>query len=313
MFGFDSLRSHRSNGRKSTAVLAVALAATTALGLAACSASTTTSTAKSATDAKAAAMLPHAVESSGVLTVGTYAPEPPMRYLGSDGKMTGFDADLISAVAKNLGLSTKFVNMDWDGLLPALKAKRFDVIAAAMGDLAPRRANGNFVDYLYAGASAVVLDKNKGEYTSQSDLCGKNVGFETGVAAATELPIISTKCTSDGKAAITLLPFANDGAGLTALDSGRADAYVMDSTAGSYQAQLSRGKANPLAVVLNGIITPSNLGFVVGKQNTGLEKAVQSSLNDLIKSGAYKKLLSKYGFDAYAVTSATINVTYRTS
>ena len=311
MLGFESIRSLRGKGLKSRAVLAVALAATAVLGLAACSATTTTPTSKSATDAKAAALLPSALKSSGVLTVGTYAPEPPMRYLGSDGKMTGFDADLISAIGKNLGLSTKFVNMDWDGLLPALKANRFDVIAAAMGDLAPRRANGNFVDYLYAGASAVVLDKNKGEYTSQSNLCGKNVGFETGVAAATELPIISAKCKSDGNSAITLLPFANDGAGLTALDSGRADAYVMDSTAGSYQAQLSKGKANPLAVVLNGIITPSNLGFVVGKKDTGLLKAVQASLNDLIKNGEYTKILSKYGFDAYAVPSATINVSYR--
>src|SRR6266508_501536 len=67
----------------------------------------------------------------GKLTYGAAAGFPPFEYL-KDGTVIGFDIDLGTAVAEKLGLEPEMLNMAFDGLIPALKGKRIDILNSAM-------------------------------------------------------------------------------------------------------------------------------------------------------------------------------------
>lgn len=61
---------------------------------------------------------------------GTYA---PFSFHDKDGKLTGYDIDVIKAVAKEEGLKLKFNETSWDSMFAGLDAGRFDVIANQVG------------------------------------------------------------------------------------------------------------------------------------------------------------------------------------
>src|ERR671925_1286731 len=72
----------------------------------------------------------------GVVKVATDATFPPFEYVGADNRtMEGFDIDLGNALAKQLGAQVQFSQLSFDGLIPALRGGRFDLIMAAMADL----------------------------------------------------------------------------------------------------------------------------------------------------------------------------------
>lgn len=284
---------------------------TVALALAACGGTTAATT--KATDAEAAALLPQAIKDAGVLNVGTYAPSPPTRMFKEDGTtLTGLDISLAEQIGQSLGLEVKFQNMKWDGLLPALKANRFDVVAAQVGDYTERRGNGDFVDYYTTGASAVALESSAGTFTDQWDMCGKRVGFQSGVAAAKALPELSKQCATKKPASgpMDLKPFPDDAAGLLALRSGQTDVHVLDNTAAAYQVQKSQS-GTKMQIVASDLIERANIGMVIAKDNTKLRDAVEAALKNLLKSGRYQEILDQYGLGDYGVKAITVNTTER--
>lgn len=280
-----------------------------ALALSACGGSGTT-TAK-ASDPEAAALVPQDIRKAGILTVGTYAPSPPTRMYKADGTtLTGMDITMSEEIGKSLGLDVEFQNMKWDGLLPALKGGRFDIVAAQMGDYEERRGNGDFVDYYTTGGSAVALESNAGNYTETWDLCGKRVGFQSGAAAGKALPELSRQCATEnpGAGEIDLKPFPDDAAGLLAVRSGQTDAHVLDNTPAAYQVQQSRS-GEKLSIVAEDLIDRANIGMVVAKDKPELRNAVKAALENMIESGRYKEILDQYGLGDYGVKEITVNTT----
>jgi len=288
----------------------IGLAIVSTILLAGCAADADSKTVK-ATDAEAAALVPQDIRELGVLSVGTFAPSPPTRMYEEDGKtLTGLDISIVEAIAESLGLTVEFSNMKWDGLLPALRSERFNVVAAQMGDFEERRMNGDFVDYFTTGAAAMGLASDAGKYGEILDLCGKRVGFQSGVAAATALPALSKRCTEErpDSGEIILNPFPTDAAGLLALRSGQIDIHVMDGTAAIYQASLKQ-PGEPLTVVLDKVVERANIGLVVNKQKPELRDAIVKALENMLETGEYTKILTGYGLEQYGVNEITVNRT----
>ncbi|MDC0742839.1 transporter substrate-binding domain-containing protein [Polyangium mundeleinium] len=71
------------------------------------------------------------------LTVGSDIPYPPFEFFTESGEPTGFDVELIEAIAKELCLTPKWVNSNFDTIFTSLSAGRFDVVAAAVTAYAP--------------------------------------------------------------------------------------------------------------------------------------------------------------------------------
>ncbi len=80
-------------------------------------------------------------------TEGTYA---PFSFHDKDGKLTGYDIDVIKAVAKEEGLKLKFNETSWDSMFAGLDAGRFDVIANQVGINPDRKRNINFLSLTHS-------------------------------------------------------------------------------------------------------------------------------------------------------------------
>jgi polar amino acid transport system substrate-binding protein len=89
----------------------------------------------------------------GMLTYGTAATYPPFQSL-EDGKIVGFSVEHGDALAAKLGLKTAIVNLDFGGLIPALQAKRFDIINSAMRVTDQRKEQVDFIPYMRIGTFA---------------------------------------------------------------------------------------------------------------------------------------------------------------
>jgi polar amino acid transport system substrate-binding protein len=265
------------------------------------------SPAASSSSAAPAASLPASIKQSGVLRVGTNLPYPPFEFYAADGKTpTGVEVELVEGVAKKLGLKVQWVDMNWDGLVPALVSGRFDMVAACLADYTDRQKIVTMIDFCANGSGAVVLKQNASQLTSPEDLAGKAVGVLKGSIAASQLKQLSAKLQSSGKPAINLMMFPDDNSGLAAVKSGRVFAHVCDVPSGGYIVKTAG--AGTLALVLPNLLgTPILQGMAVRKNEPSLATAFQAGLSQMIADGTYAQILAKYGVSSIAITKATIN------
>ena len=82
----------------------------------------------------AAASLSFATGSFAVekLKIGTEGAYPPFNLIDASGEVVGFDLDIAKALCEKMKVECSVVTSDWDGIIPALNAKKFDFLAASM-------------------------------------------------------------------------------------------------------------------------------------------------------------------------------------
>jgi polar amino acid transport system substrate-binding protein len=278
-----------------------------ALALAGCGSSTKTSasaspSASTSVDAAAAALVPAAFK--GGVTVASDVSYAPIEFFDSNGKITGFDYDLGTALGKDLGIPFTFSNVTFDGIIPALQAKKYDVVMSAMTDNKTREGTLTFVDYYQAGTSFVVKKGNPSNLTALTGLCGKHVALEKGTTEESVVEGASTACTKSGQAAVTIDSLPTDTAALLEVKSGKAVADINDSPVAAYIAEQSGGTLDSVEVASLGN-APYGIGVL--NSNKPLAIAIQAALKDLIANGTYAQLLAKYGIADGSLTTATID------
>src|SRR5574343_805595 len=119
----------------------------------------------------------HAQEN--VLRVGTDATFPPMEYV-ENGKRTGFDIELVEAIAKTMGKQVEWVDIDVKGLIPGLISKRFDMAVSAIYITDERKKVVEFTDSYYAGGLVAMVKDNNTSIKKLADLDGKKVSVQVG-------------------------------------------------------------------------------------------------------------------------------------
>jgi polar amino acid transport system substrate-binding protein len=119
----------------------------------------------------------------GTLIVGMEAAYVPYEFF-KDGKIIGYDPDIINLVAPKLGVKPQLVDTAWNGIIPALYAGKFDCIISAM-TITKERADKVLFSMPYADASNVMfLRADDTRFKSGDDMSGKIVGVQLGSAAA---------------------------------------------------------------------------------------------------------------------------------
>jgi polar amino acid transport system substrate-binding protein len=296
-------------------VFVVALAAAALLG-AACGSkdtggaiSTTSTTAAGGAAAAGGDLfskLPAPVQQAKELKIGTDASYAPNEFFKADGTtIQGMDFDLGQAIAQKLGVKATFTNSQFDGLIPALTAKRFDVLMSSMTDNKTRQATVDFVDYFTAGTSILVQKGNPQKINSLDDLCGKTVGLERGTTQEQAAKDQATKCKTDGKADLKVLSLDKDTDALQQLKLGRTQADMNDFPVAAYNAQTSNN-GNDFEVV-GQQFGSGPYGIAIAKDNTQLRDAVQAALKAIIADGTYDKVLSTWQVTQGALKTADIN------
>ncbi|MEU1594641.1 ABC transporter substrate-binding protein [Streptomyces sp. NPDC005708] len=260
--------------------------------------------------------LPKDIRDAGVIKVGSDIAYPPVEYM-EGGKAVGIDPDIADALGKQLGVKFDFQNGKFAQLIVGLQAKRFNVVMSAMNDTKDRQngidsdtgkkvGNGiDFVDYFTAGTSILVQKGNPKAIKTLDDLCGKVVALQQGTTSEGIAKAQSTKCTKDGKKAITLQTFDTDPEALLRLKQGASVADLNDFPVAAYNAKTSGG-GNDFEVV-GDQIEAGPYGIGVSKESTQLRDALQAAMAAIIKDGEYQKILEKWNVTDGGVTEAKIN------
>ena len=88
-------------------------------------------------------------QTAGKLRVGVEGNYPPFSMIAPDGKLGGFDIDIANGVCAEMKVECVMVQQEWDGMIPALNAKKFDVIVASMSITEERKKAVDFSDPYY--------------------------------------------------------------------------------------------------------------------------------------------------------------------
>jgi polar amino acid transport system substrate-binding protein len=241
------------------------------------------------------------------IKAGSITNSPPMISYASDGTtLQGVIVDLAAAMSREMGRTIAFESIPFNGLLPAMEAKRIDIVFSLMNDTPEREKIIDFVDFFNLSTMLLIRKGNPEHVESLETLCGKTVST---VQGSTQLALVeeaSAKCVAAGKPALQNLQYAQPSDARLQVQSGRVAAFLGNSPVMVYLAKTA-GDGKIFDVVQGHVYQPVPLGIGVAKSNPQLRDALQKALNALIASGAYRKILEKHGVESGTVSSATIN------
>ena len=211
--------------------------------------------------------------------VGTNAEFPPFEYL-EDGKITGFDMDLVQEIGKLVDADIKIVDMAFDGLLPALQMKKVDLVIAGMTANEERMKTVSFTQPYYTASQVIIVKEGNTSIKSFDDLKGRRVGVMLGFTGDMVVSEI------DG---VKIERFNAAYAGIMALKADKIEAVVLDSEpAKNYVAQ------NKGLVLADADAEQEEYAIAVRKNDKALLEKVEKALSELKENGTYDKLIQKY-------------------
>jgi polar amino acid transport system substrate-binding protein len=227
----------------------------------------------------AAALGTGVAHAADMLRVGTDATFPPMEFT-ENGKRTGFDVDLVEAIAKKLGKQVEWVDIDFKGLIPGLVSHRFDMAVSAIYITDERKKVVDFTEPYYAGG-LVAMVKDGSSIQKLSDLDGKKVTVQVGTKSVGFLQEHYPK--------VQRVEVEKNQEMFNLVDIGRADAAVTGKPA-AYQYVRMR----PGLKVLPEQLTTEEYGMALRKDEPELTKAVDKAIEQLKADGTYAAIVKKW-------------------
>jgi polar amino acid transport system substrate-binding protein len=217
---------------------------------------------------------------------------PPEESYKPDGTTPeGSDIDIANEIGKRFGVQSEIDNTGFDGIIPALLAKKCDLIISGMNDTAERQKQVDFVDYLKVGQGLLVPAGNPKSIKTLDDLSGKAVAVQLGTTNKDALDAKNKDLVAAGKPKIDILTFQKDTDAFQQLSLGRVDAYSGDSPVCAYYASKNQGKfevgGNP--------IDPIPIGIAVRKDDAELKAAVQATIDAMYADGTMKSIVATWG------------------
>jgi len=237
---------------------------------------------------------------ASTITFGVDATYAPNEFKDANGNAIGWDVELGSAIAKQLGKTAVFKIATFDTIIPGVTGGKYDAGLSSFSDTAEREKQVDFVNYYSVG---IQWATTAGKTVDPANACGLKVAVQNGTTEADDLKVLSKACVAAGKAAITQLSFDDQSMATQAAVSGRADAMTADLPITVYAVTQSGGKL----MLIGKPYQFSPYGIAVKKGNTELANSIKAALTALQADGTYTKILDKWGVTAGAVSSITIN------
>ncbi len=247
-----------------------------------------------------AATVPADIRDSGRLVVGVNLPYPPNEFKDSEGKIVGFDVDLMDAVAGTLGLTAEYRESDFAKIIPAIDGGTFNVGMSSFTDTREREKQVDFVTYFSAGS---LWAQRPGEAIDPSDACGLKVAVQaTTIQETEELPAKSKACVDAGQPEIQIVKFDGQDAATNAVVLGQVDAMSADSPVTAYAIKQSDGKLEGAGEIFDS----APYGWPV-KKGSPLAQSLLEALEHLISTGDYKTIASNWGVESGMIDKPVIN------
>lgn len=215
-----------------------------------------------------------------VLRVGSDTNFPPFEYK-EDGKLSGFDMELIQAVADKMGAKLEVKDITFSDLIPAVKEGRVDAVISGMEATAARSKDLSFCDPYCPAGYSILTEKSDDAIQGWDDLKGKVIATQTGTRHA-EISI--------DFGAERVQAFDEKGNVIKALKDGDVDAAVIDTPVALYYAKHD----DALKVAGEPKVSENGLAIGVKKGNTELQKEINAALKAVKDDGTYGKMYAKW-------------------
>ena len=215
--------------------------------------------------------------------VGIEGAYPPFNNKNASGEVVGFDPDIAMALCAKMKAECEIVTSDWDGIIPALNAKKYDFIVSSLSITDERKQAVDFTNPYYANKQQFIAPKNVDFKTDIASLKSKKLGTQRSTQAATWL--------EDNVGGDISLYDTQENAYLD-LTSGRVDALLADKYANydwlkSPAGQAYEFKGDP-------INETDEVGIALRKGDTELLNKLNAALKEIKEDGTYKKINDKY-------------------
>jgi polar amino acid transport system substrate-binding protein len=217
------------------------------------------------------------------LTVGSDVPYPPFEEFGkTKTEFKGFDVELVEAIGKKIGRTPEFQDTSFDTIFRDLAQGKFEMVASATTITDEREESVDFTNpYYLPSAQSILVKTGTTGLNSAKDLDGKIVGVQQGTTGEEYVEEeIETK---------ELRPFPQGPDTIPALKAGTIDAVVIDRPV----AEKAVEQDSELEIS-GGIETEEQYGFVVKQGNDELREALNEGLKEVIDSGEYKRIYTKW-------------------
>lgn len=218
---------------------------------------------------------------SGILRVGTDATYPPFETVNTEtGKPEGFDIDLISEICRINGWKPEFIVTPFDGMIPGLQSKKYDVAISSMTITPERQAVIDFSDPYYLAGQTLAVPLADNVIKTPDDLKGKRVGVQLGTTGE-----LMAQKIQDAK----VFSYDNIGAAFIDMQNGNLDAVLND-----YPTTQAYIRAHGTAKTVGDILSKENYGIALRKDEPELRSAINKALAEIRSNGTYRTLHLKW-------------------
>ena len=261
-------------------ILALGLTGVLLFGAAACGSSDSGSEGTDTTEAASGS-------GSGDATVWKVCSDMPYEPFEMEGegprglKYTGFDIELLDAIAEDQDATLNITDSDFDTIFASVNAGTCDVVASAV-TITPEREENSLFSEPYFDADQSLLVPADSDVTSLDDLAGKTIGVQTGTTGET----YANENKPDGA---TVQAFPDASALFAALQADTIQGVLQDLPVNS-----DRATKDDKVTVVETFKTGEQYGFVVAKDNTDLQATINDGLKTAQDDGTYDEIYAKY-------------------
>ncbi|WP_342613592.1 transporter substrate-binding domain-containing protein [Burkholderia ambifaria] len=230
-------------------------------------------------------------ENATTLKIGIEAAYPPFESKTAAGQLQGFDIDIGNAVCAKMKVKCVWVENAFDGLLPALQARKFDVVNSSMNITQKRKQIVDFTPPIYVVPMVMIARKDSGLLPDAAHLKGKRIGVLQG---SSQEDFLKHNWEPRG---IAITPYQDQNLVYADLAAGRLDAAVQESQT-AQEGFLDKPEGRAFAIMGEPLRDPATLGegigFALRKQDAVLRSKVSAALDDLKKDGTLGRLSLQY-------------------
>jgi histidine transport system substrate-binding protein len=230
--------------------------------------------------------------------LGVDASYPPFESKAPSGDVIGFDADLAHALCARMNVKCVWVESDLDGIIPALKGKKFDAIVSSLTITDKRREQIDFSDKLFDAPARMITKTGSPLLPTAESLKGKNVGVEQG---STQEAYAKVWWQPKG---VNVVSYQNQDQVYADLASGRLDAALQDEVqadAGFLKTPRGKGFAWAGPEVKDPKTIGDGTAIGLRKNDADLKALFNQALAQVHQDGTFKKLEKQYfDFDIYS-------------
>ena len=232
--------------------------------------------------------------------IGVEGAYPPFSYTTADGKLEGFDIDIAMALCKAMGAECTLVAQDWDGIIPALLARKYDAIIASMSITEERKKKVAFTNKYYNTPAKFVCKKGSMKDFTREQVAEATAGKKIGVQRAT---IHDNFITDNGGEGVEIKRYATQDEAYMDLAAGRVDMLLADSVAIS-DGFLKKPEGADYQFIGPDLNDPKwfgeGTGIAIRKEDKELVEKCNMAIDKIRADGTYKAIQDKYfDFNVY--------------